>query len=84
PSLQEATNEVQKYLSVRFPVRPLLDWLEATADLGQEGAQWPHQAAHRFRHPVQRPGDHGHECEHDLHHLPRGSLEDFGHQAPLP
>ena len=38
PNLKEATNEVQKHLSVRFPVHPLLNWLEATSDLGQEGA----------------------------------------------
>ena len=29
-------------------------------------------------------GDRWHKCEHNLHHVSRGSQEDAGHQAALP
>ena len=30
------------------------------------------------------PGDHGNECEHDIHHLSCRFIQDFGHQTSLP
>ncbi|KAG5456137.1 MAG: hypothetical protein BJ554DRAFT_4204, partial [Olpidium bornovanus] len=57
---------------------------QAAPDLGQESSQRTHQAHHRQRHPVLRPGNHRHQRLHKLHHLPGAAEQDPGHKAALP
>ncbi len=83
PSSAPPARDVQEHLPVGLPLDPLQHRQQAPADLGEEGPQWPHQAHHRPGHPVVRARDHGHEREHELHHVPRGPQEDPRHQAPL-
>eukprot|EP00434_Breviolum_minutum_P019292 symbB.v1.2.017004.t1/scaffold1286.1/size126767/6 len=77
-------HHVQKYLPVWVPFHPVLHWQQTSTNLGQKGAQWSHQAPHGFGYSIQRAGDHGNECEHDIHHLSCRFIQDFGHQTSLP
>eukprot|EP01050_Picozoa_sp_SAG11_P018534 SAG11_NODE_2816_length_2943_cov_7.547117_2_plen_148_part_00 len=45
--------------------------------------QWAHQTHYRPGHPVQRPRDHGHKCEHKFHYVSSGSSKDAWYQAAL-
>lgn len=56
---------------------------QAPTDLGQGDPERPHQEADGPGYPVVGAGDHGHQCVHQLHHLPGGPQKDTGNQAAI-
>ena len=80
----QVVKNVQEHVPERVPVHPVQHRQQATADMGQEGPERPHQEDHGPWHPELRSGDRRHQREHHLHHLSGRPAKDPRHQASLP
>jgi len=54
PATTLQSRHVQEHFPIRIPIDSVQYWLEASAAVGQESAQWAHKADHRQRHTEPR------------------------------